>query len=198
MGWGAKQGSQSHHSYPSNSSSSPPGDVAGGWGPTAGDLWTTGPDSWSTLWGPGFWAPLLGKRLGKVPQGEEPEGGFITPVSKGAGRNPKGQVDPMSSSSSCQCPHLLQGPCGCSWAQKLHQGGPGRGLSEEDISKAREARLRKTPRPQVSLPSIHLATLHEGSWPPELGEGCGGRLIVLPGHYTHLPTLRPSPHFPAE
>ncbi|XP_054436809.1 atypical kinase COQ8B, mitochondrial [Pteronotus mesoamericanus] len=42
------------------------------------------------------------------------------------------------------------GPCGCSWAQKLHQGGPGRGLSEEDICKAREARLRKTPRPQLN------------------------------------------------
>lgn len=46
-------------------------------------------------------------------------------------------------------PHCW-GPCGCSWAQKLHQGGPGRGLSEEDISKAREARLRKTSRPQLS------------------------------------------------
>ncbi|KAM5297660.1 atypical kinase COQ8B, mitochondrial isoform 2-T2 [Glossophaga mutica] len=46
-------------------------------------------------------------------------------------------------------PHCW-GPCGCSWSQKLHQGGPGRSLSEEDISKAREVRLRKTPRPQLS------------------------------------------------
>ncbi|KAJ1072644.1 hypothetical protein K5549_011870 [Capra hircus] len=42
------------------------------------------------------------------------------------------------------------GPCGDSWAQKLHQDGPGRGLGEEDIRKAREARIRKTPRPQLS------------------------------------------------
>uniref|UniRef100_A0A8C6CHZ4 Coenzyme Q8B n=1 Tax=Moschus moschiferus TaxID=68415 RepID=A0A8C6CHZ4_MOSMO len=42
------------------------------------------------------------------------------------------------------------GPCGSSWAQKLHQDGPGRGLGEEDILKAREARIRKTPRPQLS------------------------------------------------
>uniref|UniRef100_A0A8D0SEA9 NUMB like endocytic adaptor protein n=1 Tax=Sus scrofa TaxID=9823 RepID=A0A8D0SEA9_PIG len=42
------------------------------------------------------------------------------------------------------------GPRGGSWAQKLHQDGPGRGLGEEDIRKAREARIRKTPRPQLS------------------------------------------------
>uniref|UniRef100_A0A8C3VUJ3 NUMB like endocytic adaptor protein n=1 Tax=Catagonus wagneri TaxID=51154 RepID=A0A8C3VUJ3_9CETA len=42
------------------------------------------------------------------------------------------------------------GLCGSSWAQKLHQDGPGRGLGEEDIRKAREARIRKTPRPQLS------------------------------------------------
>ncbi|XP_058385344.1 atypical kinase COQ8B, mitochondrial isoform X2 [Diceros bicornis minor] len=42
------------------------------------------------------------------------------------------------------------GPCGGSWAQKLHQDGPGRGLGEEDIRRAREARIRKTPRPQLS------------------------------------------------
>ncbi|EHB18333.1 hypothetical protein GW7_03562 [Heterocephalus glaber] len=42
------------------------------------------------------------------------------------------------------------GPCGGFWAQKFHQDGPGRGLSEEDIRRAREARLRKTPRPQLS------------------------------------------------
>lgn len=40
--------------------------------------------------------------------------------------------------------------CGVSWARKLHQGKPGTGLGEEDIRKAREARLRKTPRPQLS------------------------------------------------
>ncbi|ELR60096.1 Putative aarF domain-containing protein kinase 4 [Bos mutus] len=42
------------------------------------------------------------------------------------------------------------GPCGDFWAQKLHHNGPGRGLGEEDIRKAREARIRKTPRPQLS------------------------------------------------
>ncbi|XP_047645759.1 atypical kinase COQ8B, mitochondrial isoform X3 [Phacochoerus africanus] len=50
----------------------------------------------------------------------------------------------------CWCSRLLQGPRGGSWAQKLHQDGPGRGLGEEDIHKAREARIRKTPRPQLS------------------------------------------------
>ncbi|XP_059939643.1 atypical kinase COQ8B, mitochondrial isoform X4 [Mesoplodon densirostris] len=45
---------------------------------------------------------------------------------------------------------LCWGPCGGPWIQKLHQDGPGRGLGEEDIRKAREARIRKTPRPQLS------------------------------------------------
>ncbi|KAB1274048.1 Atypical kinase COQ8B; mitochondrial [Camelus dromedarius] len=49
-----------------------------------------------------------------------------------------------------ECSRLLQGPFRGSWAQKLHQDGPGRGLGEEDIRKAREARIRKTPRPQLS------------------------------------------------
>ncbi|XP_014443563.1 atypical kinase COQ8B, mitochondrial isoform X3 [Tupaia chinensis] len=40
--------------------------------------------------------------------------------------------------------------CGCSWAQMIHQDGPGRGLGEDDIRRAREARLRKPPRPQLS------------------------------------------------
>lgn len=90
-------------------------------------------------------------------------------VSKGIGRNPKGQADPTSS-TPYQCPHLLQGPRTGSWAQKLHQGGSGRGLSEEDICKARESRLRKTPRPQVSLPPTLPTTPHSGSGrPPSLG-----------------------------
>ncbi|KAM5210073.1 atypical kinase COQ8B, mitochondrial isoform 5-T8 [Hipposideros larvatus] len=42
------------------------------------------------------------------------------------------------------------GPCVGTWAQKFHQDRPGRGLGEEDIRKAREARPRKTPRPQLS------------------------------------------------
>uniref|UniRef100_A0A8C6WC62 Coenzyme Q8B n=1 Tax=Nannospalax galili TaxID=1026970 RepID=A0A8C6WC62_NANGA len=42
------------------------------------------------------------------------------------------------------------GPCGSCWAQSIHQDGPGRGLSEDDIRRAREARLRKAPRPQLS------------------------------------------------
>lgn len=42
------------------------------------------------------------------------------------------------------------GPCVGTWAQKYHQDRPGRGLGEEDIRKAREVRLRKTPRPQLS------------------------------------------------
>ncbi|XP_017742849.1 PREDICTED: aarF domain-containing protein kinase 4 [Rhinopithecus bieti] len=42
------------------------------------------------------------------------------------------------------------GPCGGSWAQKFYQGGPGRGLGEEDIRRAREACPRKTSRLQLS------------------------------------------------
>ncbi|XP_047691463.1 atypical kinase COQ8B, mitochondrial isoform X3 [Prionailurus viverrinus] len=42
------------------------------------------------------------------------------------------------------------GPCGGSWAQMFHKGGPSRGLGEEDIRRARETRIRKTPRPQLS------------------------------------------------
>ncbi|XP_034494100.1 atypical kinase COQ8B, mitochondrial isoform X1 [Ailuropoda melanoleuca] len=42
------------------------------------------------------------------------------------------------------------GPCGGSWAQMFHKDGPGRGLGEEDIRRIREARSRKTPRPQLS------------------------------------------------
>uniref|UniRef100_A0A2K6TSE5 Coenzyme Q8B n=1 Tax=Saimiri boliviensis boliviensis TaxID=39432 RepID=A0A2K6TSE5_SAIBB len=41
-------------------------------------------------------------------------------------------------------------PCGGSWTQKFYQDGPGRGLGEEDIRRAREARPRKTARPQLS------------------------------------------------
>lgn len=54
----------SANSYPNNPSCSPAGDVAGGGRLTAGDLWTTGPDWWSALWGPGARAPLVGKRRG--------------------------------------------------------------------------------------------------------------------------------------
>ncbi|XP_052570676.1 atypical kinase COQ8B, mitochondrial isoform X2 [Peromyscus californicus insignis] len=42
------------------------------------------------------------------------------------------------------------GPCRGCRAQNVHQDRPGRGLSEEDIRRAREARLRKAPRPQLS------------------------------------------------
>ncbi|XP_053761888.1 atypical kinase COQ8B, mitochondrial isoform X3 [Panthera pardus] len=42
------------------------------------------------------------------------------------------------------------GPCGGSWAQMFHKDGPSRGLGEEDIRRARETRIRKTPRPQLS------------------------------------------------
>lgn len=42
------------------------------------------------------------------------------------------------------------GPCGGLGARKFHQDGPGRGLSEEHIRRARDARPRKTPRPQLS------------------------------------------------
>lgn len=91
-------------------------------------------------------------------------------MSKWTGRDPKGQADLMSS-APYQRPHLLQGPCVGTWAQKYHQDRPGRGLGEEDIRKAREARLRKTPLPQVSLLPTHSVTPHEVSGPPELGEG---------------------------
>ncbi|XP_006901010.1 PREDICTED: uncharacterized aarF domain-containing protein kinase 4 [Elephantulus edwardii] len=42
------------------------------------------------------------------------------------------------------------GTCGGSQTQRFHQDDPGRGLGEEDIRRAREARPRKTPRPQLS------------------------------------------------
>ncbi|KAM9225655.1 atypical kinase COQ8B, mitochondrial isoform 2-T2 [Dugong dugon] len=42
------------------------------------------------------------------------------------------------------------GTCGGCQAQRFHQDGPGRGLGEEDIRRAREARPRKTPRLQLS------------------------------------------------
>ncbi|XP_004396400.1 PREDICTED: aarF domain-containing protein kinase 4 isoform X2 [Odobenus rosmarus divergens] len=42
------------------------------------------------------------------------------------------------------------GPCGGFQAQMFHKDGPGRGLGEEDIRRIREARIRKTPRPQLS------------------------------------------------
>lgn len=74
LGWVEQSGRSAHNSCPSNSSSSPPGDVAGGGGPPAGDLWTAGPDCWSALRGPGVWATLVGKILGRGLQGEEPGG----------------------------------------------------------------------------------------------------------------------------
>lgn len=189
--WQKQQEGQSHNSSLNNPSFSPPGDVAGGQGPTEEDLWTTGPDYWSVLWGPGAWTPLVGKSLGRGLQREEAEG------TKRQGGAQKGQAYPMSS-THYQCSCLLQGPCGGSWAQRFHKDGPGRGLGEEDIRRAREARIRKTPRPQVASPPTHPATPHEGSWPPELGAGCGGRLVGLPGQCVHLPALRPALHFPAE
>ena len=73
---------QSYNSYPYSPSSSPPDNVAGGGGPTACDLWTAGPDYWSALWGPGARAPLLGKSLGRVFQGEEAEGSFRGPKDR--------------------------------------------------------------------------------------------------------------------
>nr|XP_021506314.1 atypical kinase COQ8B, mitochondrial isoform X2 [Meriones unguiculatus] len=42
------------------------------------------------------------------------------------------------------------GPCGGCLVRSVHRERPGRGLSEDDIRRAREARLRKAPRPQLS------------------------------------------------
>ncbi|XP_055450825.1 atypical kinase COQ8B, mitochondrial isoform X1 [Psammomys obesus] len=42
------------------------------------------------------------------------------------------------------------GPCGGCLVRSVHHERPGRGLSEDDIRRAREARLRKAPRPQLS------------------------------------------------
>ncbi|XP_044113272.1 atypical kinase COQ8B, mitochondrial isoform X3 [Neovison vison] len=42
------------------------------------------------------------------------------------------------------------GPCGGFRPQMFHKDGLGRGLGEEDIRRIREARIRKTPRPQLS------------------------------------------------
>ncbi|XP_008247940.2 atypical kinase COQ8B, mitochondrial isoform X10 [Oryctolagus cuniculus] len=79
------------------------------------------------------------------------------------------------------------GPCWGSWAQKLHQDGPGRGLGEEDIRKAREARPRRTPRPQLSdrsrerkVPASRisrLANFGESSSSPFLSEANAERIV---------------------
>uniref|UniRef100_A0A8C5K7D9 Coenzyme Q8B n=1 Tax=Jaculus jaculus TaxID=51337 RepID=A0A8C5K7D9_JACJA len=66
----------------------------------------------------------------------------------------RGTCRPLGRTAVLPCgalprPHWW-GLFGGSWAQNVHQDGPGRGLSEEDIRRAREARLRKAPRPQLS------------------------------------------------
>lgn len=52
----------------------------------------------------------------------------------------------------------------------FHKDGPGRGLGEEDIRRAREARMRKTPRPQVSLSPTQQHPLKAAGL-PGLGKG---------------------------
>ncbi|XP_036130391.1 atypical kinase COQ8B, mitochondrial [Molossus molossus] len=89
--------------------------------------------------------------------------------------------------------HYWWGPCGGSWAQKLHKGGPGRGLSEEDIWKAREARPRKTLRPQLSdrsreckVPASRISRLANfGGLAVGLGLGALAEVVKksLPGGY---------------
>uniref|UniRef100_A0A8C9D2E9 Coenzyme Q8B n=1 Tax=Panthera leo TaxID=9689 RepID=A0A8C9D2E9_PANLE len=83
------------------------------------------------------------------------------------------------------------GPCGGSWAQMFHKDGPSRGLGEEDIRRARETRIRKTPRPQVSLsPTYPVPNLL--SYSPGLAVGLGLGVLAevakksLPGG--HLPS----------
>ncbi|XP_012892756.1 PREDICTED: aarF domain-containing protein kinase 4-like, partial [Dipodomys ordii] len=85
-----------------------------------------------------FWTPRL--RAAMWPE----VGGILRGTCKQLGRNvglPCAALGPR--------PHWW-GPPGGSWAQKLHQDGPGRGLSEEDIHRAREACPKKMPRPQLS------------------------------------------------
>nr|KAF6289866.1 coenzyme Q8B [Pipistrellus kuhlii] len=85
------------------------------------------------------------------------------------------------------------GPRKGSGAQKLHQGGSGRGLSEEDICKARKARLRKTPRPKLSdrsrerkVPASRISRLANfGGLAVGLGLGALQEMVKksLPGGY---------------
>ncbi|XP_027998455.2 atypical kinase COQ8B, mitochondrial isoform X1 [Eptesicus fuscus] len=95
--------------------------------------------------------------------------------------------------SKVKSPRESSGPRTGSWAQKLHQGGSGRGLSEEDICKAREARLRKTPRPQLSdrsrerkVPASRISRLANfGGLAVGLGLGALAEMVKksLPGGY---------------
>lgn len=77
------------------------------------------------------------------------------------------------SSTPYRYPLFLQGPCGGSRAQMLHKDGPGRGLGEEDIRRIREARVRKTSRPQVSLAPTHPSDPVKAADLPSLGKGMG-------------------------
>lgn len=64
-------------------------------------------------------------------------------------RGPLGRTAHLPCGALGPRPHWW-GLCRGCRAQSVHQDQPGRGLSEEDIRRAREARLRKAPRPQLS------------------------------------------------
>ncbi|XP_075393322.1 atypical kinase COQ8B, mitochondrial [Tenrec ecaudatus] len=85
------------------------------------------------------------------------------------------------------------GAYGRSQAQRVHQDGPRRGLNEEDIRQAREARPRKTPRPQLSdrarertVPASRISRLANfGGLAVGLGLGALAEVAkkTLPGRY---------------
>ncbi|XP_049984999.1 atypical kinase COQ8B, mitochondrial isoform X1 [Alexandromys fortis] len=64
-------------------------------------------------------------------------------------RGPLGRTAHLPCGALGPRPHWW-GLCRGCRAQSVHQDQSGRGLSEEDIRRAREARLRKAPRPQLS------------------------------------------------
>lgn len=189
----AKQGGQSHNCYPNNPSSSPPDNVAGGGGPTTGDLWTVGPDYWLALWGPGAWAPLLGKRLGRGLQGEEAEGGFRESKDREGSKGARLMVrSPLVTGVHVSC----RGHVGVLGPKSFTRMSLAGAWVRRTFARHGRPGSERQPGPRYHCPTP--SNTHEGSWPPELGEGCGGRLVGLPGCCVHLFPLRPSLRFPAE
>ncbi|XP_004459036.1 atypical kinase COQ8B, mitochondrial isoform X1 [Dasypus novemcinctus] len=113
----------------------------------------------------------------------------------------RGTCGPLGRTVVLPCGALGPGPhwwgsCRGSQTQRFHQDRPGRGLGEEDIRRAREARLRKTPRPQLSdrsrehkVPASRISRLANfGGLAVGLGLGALAEVVKksLPGG--HLPS----------
>lgn len=138
---------------------------------------------------PGPGPRLLGKRLRRGFQGEEAEGGSGGPKDREGSKRARQIPYP---------PPLYQ----CSRLCRGHVGILGPKNSSDGLYSLGERTFAKGPgRPGSGrhlAPGIivyHSAAPHEGSWPPELGKGCGGRLVGLSVFYS---TFSPLPHFPAE